>query len=45
MSMSSNKTVLAVTRACDEPQRILAENAQRLYRFTGAAVPFVQERL
>jgi L-fuconolactonase len=38
------QTMLAVTRACDEPQRILAENAQRLYRFTGAAVPFVQER-
>jgi L-fucono-1,5-lactonase len=38
------QTMLAVTRACDQPQPILEDNAQRLYRFAGTAVPFVGER-
>ena len=38
------QTVLAITRACDEPQRILRENAERLYRLVDPAVPFVREQ-
>jgi L-fucono-1,5-lactonase len=38
------ETVLAITRACDRPQRILEVNARRLYRLADAAVPLVPER-
>ena len=36
------ETVLAITRACDEPQPVLEQNAERLYGFA-AAVPFTEE--
>jgi L-fuconolactonase len=39
-----HETLLAVARACDEPQAILEGNAERLYRLADAAVPFVRER-
>ena len=38
------ETLLAVKRACDEPQPILVGNAERIYRLADAALPFVEER-
>ena len=38
------ETLLAVKRACDEPRPILEENAERIYRFADAEVPFIEER-
>lgn len=38
------ETVHAIGRACDEPERILARNAERLYRLSQAELPCVQEQ-